>query len=99
MSGLFQWLYDAIAGLFQWIIGQVVTVLENFGLWVFDGLLAIADWAVASIPSGNLTTLPTISGLPADIVGLFGYVGGFTALGILASAYILRIPLSFVLKS
>lgn len=83
---------------FQWLIDNLVQLLRDFGLWVWDGLLSVVDAVLFAFPASFFHGLSPLSTIPADILGLFGYVGGWTALGILGGAYVLRIPLGFFLR-
>jgi len=83
---------------FSWLVDQLVTILKNFGLWLFDQILSMVDVVLSSFPSTFFDGLQPLSSVPADILGVFGALGGWTCLGILASAYVLRIPLGFFLR-
>ncbi len=92
------WLAAFLAGGFTWLIVQFTTVGHNIALWVWDGLLGVVDFALSLVPAGTLTSLPSISTLPSDILGLFGAMGGWAAMGIIATALLLRIPLGFIFR-
>lgn len=93
------WLGGFLGAAFAWLLAEFTTVGHNVALWVWDQLLSVVDFAVSLVPAGTLTTLPSISTLPADILGVFGYIGGWEAMGIISTALILRIPLGYVLKA
>jgi len=92
------WLGALLASALAWFLSQFTTVGKNLFLWVYDQLLSVVDFVLSLVPAGTLTGLPSISTLPADILGLFGAIGGWQSLGIIATALILRIPLGFILK-
>lgn len=92
------WLTAFAIGAIGWLLTQQFNVIRNFALWTWDQLLSVVDFAVGLVPAGSLTSLPSVGTLPADFLNMWGYLGGWQAMGMVGSALSLRLVLGWIIK-
>ncbi len=92
------WLAALLGRFGIWILGGAAIILMTFAKDVFDGLLFIVDFVLGMIPAGFLTSMPTFDSIDPQVSCFLGALGVYPALGVVASAILLRIPMSFIFR-
>ena len=91
ISQAYNWVYDLVSTVLNFIIDLV----RDSALWVWDSMLSVVDFIMTllSIPEGlqTFTLQGLFDGLGGELMGLFGYLGFPLAVGMLSSAFMVRL--------
>ena len=92
------WLIRILGSWGLWFAGAISIVIVVAAKQIWDGLLGVVDFVLSHIPAGFLSALPTLPSLPANILCILETLGIFHWTAAIATAILIRIPISLVFR-
>lgn len=103
MENFLQKIIDSLYAVANWLAGLVgklvegvFTVIKNAFLWAFDGLLGVAVSALQAMSFSIPTASSYWAQVPAEILSILSVLGFAEAMGIIASAIVIRLGLQLI---